>query len=198
MTDSPLRFHSAASAYLLTGLGRRTVQLDLNQIQNLLSALNQTDISELTLKGTDFELVVRRGAESRGAIIPGEAIAVPSVVPAVPMAMPVAPAAVPVAVAPAPVAAPAPAAAPPSSRPENWVEVVSPMVGTFYRAPAPDEPPFVSVGDRVKVGQTVCIIEAMKLMNELEVEVNGEIVEILVDNGKPVEFNQPLMRVIPH
>jgi len=71
------------------------------------------------------------------------------------------------------------------------------MVGTFYRAPAPEEPPFVSVGDRVKTGQTVCIIEAMKLMNELEAEISGEIVEILVENGKPVEFNQPLMRIIP-
>jgi len=71
------------------------------------------------------------------------------------------------------------------------------MVGTFYRAPTPDEAPFVSVGDRVKQGQTVCIIEAMKLMNDLEAEVAGEIVEILVENGKPVEFNQPLMRIIP-
>jgi acetyl-CoA carboxylase biotin carboxyl carrier protein len=72
------------------------------------------------------------------------------------------------------------------------------MVGTFYRAPAPDEPPFVAVGDRVQTGQTVCIIEAMKLMNELEAEISGEIIEILVENGQPVEFNQPLMRVLPN
>jgi acetyl-CoA carboxylase biotin carboxyl carrier protein len=69
------------------------------------------------------------------------------------------------------------------------------MVGTFYSAPAPGEPPFVSVGDSVKPGQTVCIIEAMKLMNELEAEVSGQILEILVENGQPVEFNQPLMRI---
>ncbi|MEM8614776.1 MAG: acetyl-CoA carboxylase biotin carboxyl carrier protein, partial [Cyanobacteria bacterium P01_H01_bin.105] len=74
-------------------------------------------------------------------------------------------------------------------------EITSPMVGTFYRSPAPDESPFVDAGDRIKPGQTVCIIEAMKLMNELEAEVSGEIVEILVQNAEPVEFGQPLMRV---
>jgi acetyl-CoA carboxylase biotin carboxyl carrier protein len=72
------------------------------------------------------------------------------------------------------------------------------MVGTFYRSPAPDEPPFVNVGDRVSTGQTVCIIEAMKLMNELEAEVSGEIVEILVNNSEPVEFGQALMLVRPN
>ena len=71
------------------------------------------------------------------------------------------------------------------------------MVGTFYRAPAPGEPAFVEVGNRINVGQTVCILEAMKLMNELESEVGGEVVEILVDNGTPVEFGQVLMRVKP-
>jgi acetyl-CoA carboxylase biotin carboxyl carrier protein len=80
---------------------------------------------------------------------------------------------------------------------ERLTEITSPMVGTFYRAPAPDEPPFVEVGDRIRSGQTVCIIEAMKLMNELEAEVSGEIVEILVDNGEPVEYGQVLMRVKP-
>ena len=71
------------------------------------------------------------------------------------------------------------------------------MVGTFYRSPAPGEPAFVEVGSRINVGQTVCILEAMKLMNELESEVGGEVVEILVDNGTPVEFGQVLMRVKP-
>ena len=72
------------------------------------------------------------------------------------------------------------------------------MVGTFYRSPAPEEPSFVEIGDRIQTGQTVCIIEAMKLMNELEAEVSGEIVEILVGNAQPVEFGQPLMRVRPN
>ncbi|MCP6760354.1 MAG: acetyl-CoA carboxylase biotin carboxyl carrier protein [Fischerella sp. CENA71] len=79
----------------------------------------------------------------------------------------------------------------------NLVEIVSPMVGTFYRTPAPSEPPFVEVGDRVKVGQTVCIIEAMKLMNEIEAEISGQIVEILVQSGQAVEFGQHLMRIKP-
>jgi acetyl-CoA carboxylase biotin carboxyl carrier protein len=71
------------------------------------------------------------------------------------------------------------------------------MVGTFYRAPGPEEPPFIEVGDIAQRGQTICIIEAMKLMNELEAELSGEVMEILVENGKPIEFGQPLMRIKP-
>jgi acetyl-CoA carboxylase biotin carboxyl carrier protein len=71
------------------------------------------------------------------------------------------------------------------------------MVGTFYRSPAPSEPPFAEIGDRIRSGQTVCIIEAMKLMNEIEAEVSGQIVEILVQNAEPVEYGQPLMRINP-
>ena len=99
----------------------------------------------------------------------------------------------------APVAPPEPAAAPPASTAtrSDLLEVTAPMVGTFYRAPAPGEPPFVEVGSRINVGQAVCILEAMKLMNELESDVGGEVVEILVDNGTPVEFGQVLMRVKP-
>jgi acetyl-CoA carboxylase biotin carboxyl carrier protein len=89
------------------------------------------------------------------------------------------------------------ASAPPSAIDKNWVEVTSPMVGTFYRASGPDEPPFIEVGDTMRLGQPICIIEAMKLMNELEAEVTGEVMEILVENGKPIEFGQPLMRVKP-
>ncbi|UCC72389.1 MAG: acetyl-CoA carboxylase biotin carboxyl carrier protein [Gemmatimonadota bacterium] len=76
-------------------------------------------------------------------------------------------------------------------------EVTSPMVGTFYRAPAPDADPYVEVGDRVKTGQTLCILEAMKLMNELEVEVSGTVVEIAVENAEPVEYGQALFRIKP-
>jgi acetyl-CoA carboxylase biotin carboxyl carrier protein len=79
----------------------------------------------------------------------------------------------------------------------DLVSITAPMVATFYRSPAPGEPPFVSVGDRVSSGQPVCILEAMKLMNELETETGGEVVEILVDNGAPVEFGQVLMRIRP-
>ncbi len=80
---------------------------------------------------------------------------------------------------------------------KKWVDITSPMVGTFYAAPAPDEDPFASVGDRISKGDTVCIIEAMKLMNEIEGEVTGQIMEISVQNGEPVEFGQVLMRVNP-
>ena len=84
----------------------------------------------------------------------------------------------------------------PASRADLF-ELTAPMVGTFYRAPAPEEPAFVELGNRIEVGQTVCILEAMKLMNELESEVSGEVVEILVENGTPVEFGQPLIKVKP-
>ena len=96
--------------------------------------------------------------------------------------------------APAPVAAPAaPAAAPVADR----APVKSPMVGTFYRAPAPDAPPFVESGQTIEVGQVICIIEAMKLMNEIKAEVRGRVVEMPVQNGDPVEFGQPLFIIEP-
>lgn len=170
--------------------------LDLNQLRELLAAINQTDISELTLKSEDFELVVRRGARADNPLLPEMARSVPTaeVMTVTSVAPP-----------PPPVSpegrdsqppAPTPTALPPTNE-RRWVEVLSPMVGTFYRAPAPDEPPFVDVGDRIRTGQTVCIIEAMKLMNEIEAEVAGEVLEILVQNGEPVEYEQPLMRVAP-
>ncbi|MBE9197348.1 acetyl-CoA carboxylase biotin carboxyl carrier protein, partial [Synechocystis sp. LEGE 06083] len=93
--------------------------------------------------------------------------------------------------------APSPEVAAPSPADQKWTAIVSPMVGTFYRAPAPDEPPFVEVGDAVSKGQGVCIIEAMKLMNEIEAEVAGQVMEIVVENGEPVEYGQTLMWIKP-
>ena len=156
-----------------------TMQLDHEQLHRLLEALGESDIQEFRLEGDDFRLEVRRN-------LPAQAVMAP-VMPA------------PVAAAPAPVAPAEPASAPPASTAtrSDLLEVTAPMVGTFYRAPAPGEPSFVEVGSRINVGQTVCILEAMKLMNELESEVGGEVVEILVDNGTPVEFGQVLMRVKP-
>lgn len=165
--------------------------LDLNELRELLTAISQTDIAELTLKSADFELTVRRGVQvqagelTSSGTVPAQTLMAPpqsSGSPARPSAE--------VAAAPA-------QAAPPLASDRRFLEVVSPMVGTFYRSPAPDEPPFVDVGERIRKGQTVCIIEAMKLMNELESEVAGEIVEILVQNGEPVEYGQILMRVSP-
>jgi acetyl-CoA carboxylase biotin carboxyl carrier protein len=153
------------------------VQLDIEQLRDLLTALHQTDINELKLKGENFELQVRRG------VAPEIVTRSVEVVAAAPVAV--------VAPLPLDVAAAAPPVGP------KTVDVKSPIVGTLYRAAGPDEAPFISVGERVKIGQTVCIIEAMKIMNEIEAEVSGEVVEVLVQNGQPVEFDQPLLRVIP-
>lgn len=164
------------------------MQLDHDQLHRLLDRLEESDIQEFRLEGDDFRLEVRRNLPT-AAVMP---VAVPAMAAAPAPASPVAP----VAAAPlteTPSAPPPPAAA---SR-TDLLEITAPMVATFYRAPAPGEPSFVEVGTRINVGQTVCILEAMKLMNELETEVGGEVVEILVENGTPVEFGQVLMRVRP-
>lgn len=177
------------------------VTLDFNQLRELLTAIAQTDIAELTLKSADFELTVRKGIPITTSVAPsvsssgGNTISglVSTSTPAATLPTPLTP---PPATATAEAAPPPPVAATPTVDPK-WIEVKSPMVGTFYRSPAPDEPPFVEVGDRIRTGQTICIIEAMKLMNEIEAEVSGQIMEILVQNGESVEYDQPLMRVNP-
>lgn len=187
------------------------MQLNFNELRELLAALHQTDIAELTLKSADFELTVRKSVGGSDRI--SSSVAPPLVGGSGVISTDEAPSILSVANAPvvspriesaakattetgttvtASVSTPVPAAID-----KKLVEINSPMVGTFYRAPAPDEAPFVEVGDRIRTGQTVCIIEAMKLMNELEAEVSGEIVEVLVQNGEPVEYGQALMRVNP-
>jgi acetyl-CoA carboxylase biotin carboxyl carrier protein len=155
------------------------MQLDHNQLRELLTFLGESDIQEFRLEGDDFRLVVRRN---------------------LPNPAPMAQAATPVPVVttpppPAPVAA-APSPLPPTSR-SDLQPLTAPMVGTFYSSPAPGEPAFVEVGSRIQAGQPVCILEAMKLMNELEADISGEVVEILVESGTPVEFGQVLMRIRP-
>lgn len=167
--------------------------LDLSELRELLTALNQTDIAELMLKSDDFELTVRRGVRSDSGPLPRLSGGDLPGIPAPPIAASVTPAAPDVANSNSGTASSSPAPPPTSDR--RFVEILSPMVGTFYRSPAPDESPFVEVGDRIRAGQTVCIIEAMKLMNELEAEVAGEIIEILVQDAEPVEYGQPLMRI---
>jgi acetyl-CoA carboxylase biotin carboxyl carrier protein len=162
------------------------VELNFNELRELVTTLSQSDISELTLKSAEFELTLRK----QGAVVlptAREAVATAHEPVAIQVTEP----------PPHPSTVPT-APTPPPSADSNLVEITSPMVGTFYRAPAPEESPFVEVGDRIQSGQTVCIIEAMKLMNELEAEVTGEVVEILVKNADPVEFGQPLMRVKPN
>lgn len=182
------------------------MELDLNQLRELLAALDQTDISEMILKSGDLELTVRKGIAAQERVFPPVAPKLEIVDKL--MGVPEDTSSLSGATAPVTPISPIPATAagepsqktvaPSSTSLENkWVVVTAPMVGTFYRAPAPDEPPFVKVGDRVSVGQTVCIIEAMKLMNEIEAEVSGQVMEILVDNAQPVEYEQVLMRIQP-
>jgi acetyl-CoA carboxylase biotin carboxyl carrier protein len=158
------------------------VEFSLEQLRELVAMVNQTDITELTLESGDLRLNIRKSETRTGMIAaaPAPVVAVPVMVPAVADSMPV--------------SMPTIAEALPSKK---LLEITSPMVGTFYRAPAPDDPPFVENGDSIRKGQTVCIIEAMKLMNELEAEYTGKIVEILVENAQPVEYGQVLMRVEP-
>lgn len=155
------------------------MSINFNELRELLGAIAHTDIAEVSLKTDTFELKVRREVSATTQASP------PSIAPEI-----VATSAVPATPTPPPEPAPSPAE-------KKWVAITSPMVGTFYRAPAPDEPPFVEVGDRVGNTQTVCIIEAMKLMNEIEAEVTGEVMEIAVANGEPVEYGQTLMWVNP-
>ncbi len=160
-----------------------TMQLDQEELHRLLAALAESDIQEFRLEGDDFRLEIRRNLPN--SVAPVQVLAAP--------ASETAPPQIPDTRF-EPQAASSPPPPVPASR-SDLFEVTAPMVGTFYRAPAPEEPSFVEIGNRIEVGQTVCILEAMKLMNELESEVSGEVVEILVDNGTPVEFGQVLMRV---
>lgn len=176
------------------------MQLDLNQLRELLADIDKTNISELTLKSDDFELMVRKGGSSIDRPLSSVDVALTGGFPSAELVSP------PRTVSSGDKLSESTAVSgssnsDPGSTPQpadaKWVEVTSPMVGTFYRSPAPDEPTFVDEGDRITSGQTVCIIEAMKLMNEIEAEVSGRIMEILVQNGTPVEYGQPLMRIDP-
>lgn len=179
--------------------------LDFNEIRQLLATIAQTDIAEVTLKSDDFELTVRKSVSFSNQIVSVSQAALSGVVGSgltsvSPIGSQTAPSHAPevgtshTAAANSNVQLSGNSA---STIDKRLVEVRSPMVGTFYRAPAPGEAPFVEVGDRVRSGQTVCIIEAMKLMNEIEAEVSGQVMEILVQNGEPVEYDQPLMRINP-
>lgn len=151
--------------------------VDINQIRELVKVVEESGVGEITVEEEGMRISVR---------MPGAAAPA-----AVPVAAPVA------AAAPAPAAAAAPAEAAPS-RPASWVEVAAPMVGTFYAAPAPGEPPFVKVGDEVAAGETLCIVEAMKLMNEITAPQMGTVREVCLDDATAVEFGTPLFYIEPH
>ncbi|ABX07958.1 acetyl-CoA carboxylase biotin carboxyl carrier protein [Prochlorococcus marinus] len=167
-----------------------TMNLDHDELHRLLAKLGDSDIQEFRLEGQDFRLEIKRNiATTSSSISTSNAIQQSTSIEATQPAAPI----IVESISESP-SNPPPAVA--ASRPE-YHEITAPMVGTFYRAPAPGEPVFVEVGSRITEGQTICILEAMKLMNELESEVNGEIIEILIENGTPVEFGQVLMRVKP-
>ena len=155
--------------------------MDIKQIQELVKLINKTNIGEITIEEEGVKITVKQKKDPVQNIIAGSAA--PSYAP------------------PAASAAPAPAA-PVASKPaepkaDNLVTIKSPMIGTFYRQAGPGKPIFASVGDEVTSGKVVCIIEAMKLFNEIESEVKGKIVKVLVEDARPVEYDQPLFLVDP-
>ncbi len=163
-----------------------TMNLDHEELHRLLATLAESDIQEFRLEGEDFCLEVKRNL-----VAPADSIASTKKITSEDIDPPLPQRKIEASAAPS-----TPPPSVPGSR-SDLVEVTAPMVGTFYRAPGPEEPPFVEIGSRISVGQAVCILEAMKLMNELESEVSGEVIEILVENGTPVEFGQVLMRLKP-
>ncbi|MBI35261.1 MAG: acetyl-CoA carboxylase, biotin carboxyl carrier protein [Flavobacteriales bacterium] len=179
------------------------------EIQDLIKFVSKSGVSEVNLETKDVKLTIKNDAVKRkktGSVEP-QIVQVP--VPQVVQQPVTAPIAAPAPVAPAPVAAaaPAPAAVSNSVNEESvseavedtskYVEIKSPMIGTFYRRPSPDKPNFVEVGTEIKKGDVICIIEAMKLFNEIEAEVTGKVVKTLVDDSTPVEYDQPLFVIDP-
>ena len=167
----------------------------INEIKDLIKLLDQTSIHELELEQDGTKIVLRKPNRTETVMVATSpnAIQIPNVAPVHNVtptyAMPAS-----VSAAPAPIAS-APAAPTAPEVDANLHKITSPMVGTFYRAPGPTSPSFANVGDRVNAKSVVCIVEAMKLMNEIEAEVEGEIVEVLVENGQLVEFGQALFLV---
>ncbi len=156
------------------------MSMDIKQIQDLIKFVAKSGVNEVAIEEKDFKITIKTNQE-------------PTFVTAtVPAAAPVA-----VATVPASAATPAPAATVTAEDTSKFITVKSPMIGTFYRSAGPGKPNFVNVGDEISVGKVLCIVEAMKLFNEIESEVSGKIVKILVDDAKPVEYDQPLFLVDP-
>ncbi|WP_242130943.1 acetyl-CoA carboxylase biotin carboxyl carrier protein [Aestuariivivens marinum] len=158
--------------------------MDIKEIQNLIKFVAKSGASEVKLEMDDIKITIKTAADSETTIV--------HQVPAASVPQVVAPAPAPVTPEPA-----APAAPDPASDDSKYITIKSPIIGTFYRKPSPDKPLFVEVGQTIAEGDVLCIIEAMKLFNEIESEVSGKIVKILVDDASPVEFDQPLFLVDP-
>lgn len=161
--------------------------MDIKQIQELVKIINKTNISEISIEEADLKITIKQKEDRVETLVAAPTAPVYVAPAAAPVAAPAAP----------PAAAPAPAAPAAAPAADNLVTIKSPMIGTFYRSPSPDKPAFVNVGDEVTPGKVVCIVEAMKLFNEIESEVKGKIVKILVEDASPVEYDQPLYLVEP-
>ena len=157
--------------------------MDFKQIQELIKMINKSNIGQVTIEEGDFKITVKQKKDNSGMVI------APPVMPVAQSHVQQLSAAQPVAAVSAPKEVEVPT--------ENLLTIKSPMIGTFYRKSSPDKPPFVDQGDEVAPGKIVCIIEAMKLFNEIESEVRGRIVKILVEDSSPVEFDQPLFLLEP-
>ena len=160
--------------------------MDLKEIQNLIKFVAKSGASEVKLEMEDIKITIKTGGEEGTTIVQQMPIG----------AAPMLQAAAPVAAAPVAVETAAPVA-PSSDDDSKYITVKSPIIGTMYRKPSPDKPMFVEVGQTIAEGDVLCIIEAMKLFNEIESEVSGKIVKVLVDDSSPVEFDQPLFLVDP-
>lgn len=164
--------------------------MNFNELKELIQLLGESNLTELKYKSGDIELSIRTDKFEKGKVVPVEQWVQATAVQAAPVqAAPAPEAAKPVAKA-EPAAAPA---APASNKPQHIIR--SPMVGTFYRSQSPEKPPFVKVGDHISAGDFVCIIEAMKLFNEIESDISGTVVQVLVEDAQPVEYDQPLFVV---
>ncbi len=161
--------------------------MDIKEIQNLIKFVAKSGASEVSLEMDDVKITIKTG-EEKVATDPANYM---QQLPPVASIMPTAPPVVPVA------AAPAAAQAIETQESDKYITIKSPIIGTFYRKPAPDKPLFVEVGQQVNEGDVLCVIEAMKLFNEIESEISGKIVKILIDDSSPVEFEQPLFLIDP-
>lgn len=179
--------------------------MKVTEIQDLIKFVSKSGVSEVNLETSDIKLTIKNDAvknKKKSHTVEPQILPVP--VPQV-MQQPVAAPAPVVAAAPAPAAnsnstAPAAVEAPAAESVEDtskYIEIKSPMIGTFYRRPSPDKPNFCEVGTEIKSGDVICIIEAMKLFNEIEAEVTGKVVKIFVDDSTPVEYDQPLLLIDP-
>ncbi|TDQ76522.1 acetyl-CoA carboxylase biotin carboxyl carrier protein [Sphingobacterium yanglingense] len=158
------------------------MSMDIKQIQDLIKFVSKSGVNEVSIEEKDFKITIKTNQEPTYVTA-----AIPAVAPVAAPTAPAAPAAAPVAVV----------ATPAADDESHLITVKSPMIGTFYRSPGPDKASFVNVGDDITPGKVICIVEAMKLFNEIESEVSGKIVKILVNDAQPVEYDQPLFLVDP-